>query len=1045
MQLAFTFQPRPIVCAGALATEAALLDLVREELEASRRDPKLLALPVRVVVPSKSLRRHVAATLARDLGPGLLGVVVQTLHGVAREIAGRVEPAPVLEQVFALRMAREQPALHALLDDYEEGDRAIVESVRQVLDAGFLASHAEAATEALAAAEGLSDSERDRAAAVVRAAAGTERILAALTLDTPNSVLRTAADLLAGGARLPARRLILHGVADATGVAADLLEALGRLPVARLLVNLPPDPAQPTLTDSSATFGARLRERLGATGAPSRTAPTPALEVVSAEGDDGEALEVARRVIRLVDGGVRPEAIGIVAKDLTARGPALRRHLAQLGVPFSGLGQLAPDTPEARWRGVGALLHNRDRLSADRWVELLGSLDQDPLDMGLRADLRLAIRAIGVARLDQLDAVDVEGLLRGKADFTLPGGFGLDGDRPLHRTLPAPRIRALFAAARGYLAWARTLPDRAPRDTWVALLGQLVTDVLGHPPAHPVHSALGRLAELPALEFAVDEIRLVLADLLADFGSGPIGGRGGGVQVLSVREARGRVFGHLFLLGNQRQPGFPQDVVLSDPIRLALRAVLPDLPLRRDRFDEDRFHFAWLLSSAPAVTITWQSVDRTGRAGAISPLVERLRWGGRWSEATVALPPFAEFPVRSAASRLTAAQLHRHATDRLWTRTIEEARPDGIQAPSAAAVAAARIGVGAEKDNRHRQGPGPYMGWLGVHGPHLDNRLSVSFVESYAACPWKALLQRRLSAQPVPDPLETIPAADALITGSVVHKTLERVIGAQLPHRIRSVAEIADTAGTALVWPPLDRMAALAETVAEELLEQAGVRLPGLAKLMTRRLIPLLEVARTVDAKATPIAVELQGGFEVDGRTIEFRADRVDRHEGDLRFTDYKTGKPFTEVLRLQTRAQHLLDNVARGKNLQAAAYAAVAGTDDRVQGRFLYLRPDVELHEIRAFSGTEDLRAALDGTVRTVLHGLEAGVFFPRLVKPDDDEEPSACATCEVSEACIRGETTDRIRLRDWAREQGRPGALTEGADDAMMALWWLTGKAGG
>ena len=55
---------------GPRALEALLVADLRTELESVRRDPSLLKLPLRVVVPSQSLRDHLAAVLLRGVGCG---------------------------------------------------------------------------------------------------------------------------------------------------------------------------------------------------------------------------------------------------------------------------------------------------------------------------------------------------------------------------------------------------------------------------------------------------------------------------------------------------------------------------------------------------------------------------------------------------------------------------------------------------------------------------------------------------------------------------------------------------------------------------------------------------------------------------------------------------------------------------------------------------------------------------------------------------------------------------------------------------------------
>ncbi len=85
--------PRPsgriLIAAGARAAEAALMERLDALLAEARRDPSLLKVPVRIVVPSRSLRLHVAAAIVRRRGRSVAGVSVQTLFGLAAEILER--------------------------------------------------------------------------------------------------------------------------------------------------------------------------------------------------------------------------------------------------------------------------------------------------------------------------------------------------------------------------------------------------------------------------------------------------------------------------------------------------------------------------------------------------------------------------------------------------------------------------------------------------------------------------------------------------------------------------------------------------------------------------------------------------------------------------------------------------------------------------------------------------------------------------------------------------------------------------------------------
>ncbi|HEY8021533.1 MAG TPA: hypothetical protein VIH93_10550, partial [Thermoanaerobaculia bacterium] len=328
-----------VVARGPRAAEALLLGGIEALLDEAARDPALLALPVRIVVPSRSLREHVAAALAARRGRGAAGVVVQTLHGLACEVLARSgEAAPRGRHLFDLlaqRFARLEPALSRPLDGLVDGYGAVAGSVRDLLDAGLTAEHAEAAEEALAAGgQRASRAAIDRARALVRVAARVDRAAERLPIGRVSHLFRRAVERLAADpdAALSARALWVHGFADATGVATDLLARLLRRPGARLVLDRPPDPGRPGAAEGAFTErlsqalapGARLDAPppLPALATEGRSTASPALFM--APGAEAEAREVAVRIGALLDSGAIAERIGVVARDLSPYRRALR-------------------------------------------------------------------------------------------------------------------------------------------------------------------------------------------------------------------------------------------------------------------------------------------------------------------------------------------------------------------------------------------------------------------------------------------------------------------------------------------------------------------------------------------------------------------------------------------------------------------------------------------------------------------------------------------------------------------------------------------------
>src|SRR5436305_2585923 len=248
--------PRPpgrvIIAQGARAAERTLLERLDSLLEETRQAPALLARPVRIVVPSRSLRLHLSAAIVRRRGRSAAGVVLQTLFGLASEVLERSgEPAPrgaFLFAALAQRAARAEPVLRRGLEDLVDGYGAVTGTLRDLLDAGLEPVHAEAAGEALAS-DGLqvaSRTEVERARALVRSAARAEEWMRELELGRVATLLRRATEVLESDPEraLPARAILVHGFADATGVATDLLHSLLAKRSARLVLDHPPRPTR---------------------------------------------------------------------------------------------------------------------------------------------------------------------------------------------------------------------------------------------------------------------------------------------------------------------------------------------------------------------------------------------------------------------------------------------------------------------------------------------------------------------------------------------------------------------------------------------------------------------------------------------------------------------------------------------------------------------------------------------------------------------------------------------------------------------------------
>ncbi len=1060
-----------VVTGGARATEDRLLRDLESWIPKVDGDAGSLSRPVRIVVPSRSLRDHLGAALVRRVGRPVAGVAIHTLQGLARDVIERAElgagHGDDLLDVLVRRHAREEGALLADFEPFHDGYAALTASVADLLDAGLRESDLEPLEDALATAGG-SDRIR-RAGALVRVAVRTLHSYAELGLGRASSRLEAAAGAVDADpvAALRARAVFVHGFAEATGAATGLLAAVCRHPNAFVFVDRPPDPADPAHVDAGAQFTDRLAERMAFEGLERETdgarADAATLARIEAPGARAEAAQVARRIRALLDRGDRPEGIGIVARALAPYEVPLREELGRVGIPFSSPSATAP--PGALHRRIAALLDllgRRGAVTADRWLDV--AADVDP---GRLADVRVALHGLGAARLS-----DVAGLLSADAfdatrDLRLPVRHGLvsrgdPGDSAARQPvevargrLPGPAlariVRAAGALDRCLEAWPLVAAAAAHLEALRGVLRELRArdDCVG--------DAVDELARTlpPHLELAAADVVLLLGRALERrVRAEPFGGEGAGVQVLDATAARGRTFSSLFVIGLNRDV-FPrvvlEDALLPDPVRSVLRAILPELSLKETGVVEERYLFAQLLSASASVTLSWQTADEDGKPKAPSPLVERLRWLAT-EDCRDPLPRSAGPPwVRTAREHALRASLRGgvEAFAPLLPLALAESER-WAAGPALAETARARIAVLRELELR--SGLGPYFGFVGSIRSELDPRhrdVWVTTLEGTASCPWQTYLQRLLGVEPRPDALSDLPEADRLKIGSTVHRALETLAAGMGGAVRRPLAEVVTLEPKPLVWPDAAAVGRAVHAAADRVRREAGIGLEGFTTVLAALARPAVDAARRIDeeerGRAMLLGAEIDGACEVldaEGRprSVRFRADRVDLDGVTLRLTDYKTGSPFSHVATDEAkRERDLLRAVGRGTHLQAAAYAvAAAGANGggRGVGRYVFLSERTKGdRRFPVDSDPAETTESFRGAVGAALDVFDRGAFFPRLSTPEGDT-PDRCEWCEVAEACLRGDSGARRRLQRWAETAPKDAA---GAEGALLTVWRL------
>lgn len=992
---------------------------------------------------------------------------MQTLFGLAMDVLeGADLAAPRGDagfEVLVRRLAAAQPSLRSTLGELVDGYDAVIGAVRDLLDAGFQPGNEEGVIERLDEVAGEIATERiERARALVRLATAVLDRSDELGVWRPTQALQIAEDhlLVQGSGALPARAVLVHGFADVTGVAADLLLALARVHGAVVILDRPPDPAEPSREDLGGVFLSRIDERLAHLDqvADSSAENPPEIRLAEAPDIESEARWIAERARTLIDAGVDPEDIGVVSRGLEGLAIPLRRHFRRLGVPFSGCGARVPGADlRRRLNRLADLLRLTDGTNVDLWIEARGETQG-------RTELLLGLRVLGLLRVK-----DVAGLVKGVVPakgVALPIAFSeedeSDGEERQRGVLPAGVLERAGRDARRLLKvfgrWPEYADALSHRRRTVEVVDAIKWGAKSPERKQAIECLDALCRELPSnLEVARSEWMKLVADRLQRVGEVALGGRGAGVQVLTVVEARARTFQRLLVAGVNRGV-FPrvvhEDPMLPEAVRARLAAdVLPEMPVKGRSADEERYLFAQLLSSSPVVELSWHLFGPDGTLTP-SPFVDRLRL-----REDVGKPDTVPrlWPVEDSEPRprpayelavLAAPRVDRGGFETLLGAAISEdlvGEGEIHSAVASDALATARADVLAAVEPLYdTDDPGPWFGFTGAVGTRADGPMWVTHVEATGTCPWRTFVAQRLGILPLPDPHQGLPGVDAILVGQVVHSVLESIVLSALGQSPGDLERALARRPVEVSWPNRERFDELVRQLADRVARREGLSTIGMAPLLEARARQFLETARALEwgedeTLVGVVAAEVEGSVAVRGveRPLSFRADRVDIGAVGPELVDYKAAKPVSTAKQSETRESHLRGKIARGRLLQAAAYAASAGADGT--GRYLYLKPDdlwdEETRNAVVCGDDEDVMKLFEIAVRTIAEGRDHGIVFPR-VEEADGKNAEHCSYCRVAEACRRDDSGFRRRLVEWMQKDAVTDDRRQGA---ARALWWL------
>lgn len=1060
-------------CAGPRELRAALERACDNHLRAVRADPRLLARALLVVVPSRHLATEAQALLARAGSAGVVVATAAQAANVVLALAGARAPAGA-EWFDALlrKRLRARPPLERRIVHGEGSWTQVAATVGDLLDAGLDEDCADAAREALMS-QGFDD-ERE----LLELAIELEADLREAGIGRVHARHALAARLLADSGGAAARGLaarhhaaVLCGFADATGHLGAFLEALrARLPSLVLW-----DSAQSGLAGATERHGRALREALGVGLA--ATVPEARPRVARASSRDKEARRVAAEIRALLDAGVEPESIAIVARQHDQHSARLEQHLRDLGAPVASsaprrdaatrpllaLAECFEHGPEASLRAACAAFGAEDpevRLGlAVLGLKSLGELASDGLlarvpAEGVRLPTRLPSRGEHAESEANHGAEEEDAELEAaSSEAEQREELADDG-----RRLPREAVARLSDAARELLeAWPARQASRESLATWSEHLVRRARATLearrfGAPEARAaalrrVEAGLAALAEhLPDEEFPAEDLRRTTCEALRRLATPP-GAEGGGVVVATASQLRSCAFRRLHLFGCEhgRWPRMPQeDPLFSDAARGLLQAVLPALSRKLDGREEEDGLRRSLALAADEVVVSHAKLDESGKEVRASAWFEDWARAGEveeWREGEFgdAAAPLAprEWALRSALElRLSRpADLLRVDAVQLQAARARHGLPE-VDEDEARLAAEARSAwlLECEAPPARSRAPSPLLG-AGCSTP-LEV-VHATLVERYVTCPWQTLLQRGLRLRPPLDPEADLPTLDARLVGLALHDAAGRLA----PRPGGTLAEVVGQAGVA---PPRTNLAEVVRAAAGATLEAQSLAGRGLEPLLERRVGDLLAIALAYAAPSQQagdgwVASEVDGAWDSGLPrlgVLRFRADRLERVGGEPQLVDLKTGKPLhgSTSRKLANVREAIHKRIRSGAIVQGALYSLATGRP----ARYDHVRDDAPEPDDngRYFVDLADgaTREAFLAALATIDEALGAGHWLPRLLDQTLQKNNPACARCDVALACRQGDSAATRRLRALVEHARAAGDAT-----TLLALWDL------
>ncbi len=489
---------------------------------------------------------------------------------------------------------------------------------------------------------------------------------------------------------------------------------------------------------------------------------------------------IFQEIGKLLQAGENPANIGIVAPDLEAMRPLLRRAIVEWQLPIAYHRSVRVlDTPPFRW------LHTL--------IDLL----QQPIEISKLARLARTAQPFGVGPEDA-ELQQAEAVLR---EMKLSVLDGVDWSRELvqNREIDEPTRTHIAASLLAWLDWLQPFrKQRMPLADWLQSFRDLV-QAMRIPPFESVHDQRHFTLSFHAWQTAEQILSEWQPDLEQE--GQPLGGmeflswltavldaaiqlrstpEPESIVVLPPEEAASRRFKHLYILdiNDGVFPRASQSIgwLRDDERRQVNRlAGYPLLAGAGRRYRYERMLFTTLFRQAERLTLIAPLVDEQGEELAPSPFFKECRdkLGEPKLLPSDSLAPFRIEWIRQA-TEIAAQQSdtplpdflseqQRGRLQRLGDKVrIEQAREEFMRQENAPIRAELAFPyTGRLQDNWQQKAPSP-----------LPERYSPAHFETYATCPFRFLVERIWQSEPWE---EQGPEPDALAVGLAVHQTLEEL------------------------------------------------------------------------------------------------------------------------------------------------------------------------------------------------------------------------------------------------------------------------------